>query len=69
MKKLVLHKETLRTLQDSELRLVVGGWGNGEIENLPLDDLKVIIMSQGQENTCSCPTDFVPHEAHGLHLG
>lgn len=33
MKKLVLHKETLRTLQDSELRRVVGGIAGQEEEN------------------------------------
>ena len=67
MKKLVLHKETLRTLQDSELRLVVGGLGHGELENNPIDFGGVVIS--GDHPCCGSSTtvQVAVREANGIH--
>ena len=51
-KKLVLGKETLRNLQDVQLRQVVGGtWA-------PAPAVEVAMEMISNDNSCSCPVDI-----------
>lgn len=60
MKKLVLKRETVRALQDTDLRAVVGG--GPDFQRVP--ELPSLVVTG--DNTCSCPAGMEFHVAPAL---